>query len=337
MLEPPPIPEPFILARLLEEYGLHADRLTFLPLGADVNTAVYRAAVGSADYFLKLRKGDFDEVSVLVPRFLHEQNLTAIIPPLTTITGQPWGTLDAYRIILYPFIAGQDGYELALSPEQWQAFGVAMRNVHAADLPTELRRRIPRESFSPRWRERVRAFQSQVEMIPFTEPVAAEMAVFMRARRADISRLVERAEQLANDLQARSRPFVLCHNDIHPGNLLLPFADPAPLYIVDWDNPLYAPRERDLAMVGGSPAWSRPEDTALFYRGYLPSDGGPQAAPDPTALRYYRCERLVVDIAEFCQQLLATTGGGEDRAQSYHYFTSAFLPNHEFDLALLGD
>jgi spectinomycin phosphotransferase len=119
---------------------------------------------------------------------------------------------------------------------------------------------------------------------------------------------------------------------------------PSRLSIVDWDNPLYAPRERDLALVGGTYAWRRAEHVRFFYRGYRgavadPRDGEPdsQVEIDPVALHYNRYERIVVDIAEYCQQLLATTDGGDDRTQSYQYFTSAFLPNHEFDLAMRGD
>ena len=40
MLEKPNIPEELIISRLQEEYGLRVAHLEFLPLGADVNTAV---------------------------------------------------------------------------------------------------------------------------------------------------------------------------------------------------------------------------------------------------------------------------------------------------------
>jgi spectinomycin phosphotransferase len=58
---------------------------------------------------------------------------------------------------------------------------------------------------------------------------------------------------------------------------------------------------------------------------------------DQTALAYYRCERIVQDIAEFCKQLFLTTGGVKHREQSYRYFTGLFLPNHEVDTACRGD
>ena len=349
MIEPPAIPAALIVTRLLEEYALHADHVAFMPLGADVNTAVYQVEAGGAKYFLKLRSGDFNEISVSVPKFLEEHGVEAVIPPLANQSGGLWGWLDDYRMILYPFIGGQDGYEGRLSPSQWQAFGRAMRVIHAAELTREARLHISGETFSEHWRERVRFFQRQVERAGFADPVAAQLAAFMRVHRAEISRLVDRAEQLAGQLASRGLPQVLCHADLHPGNLLLPTTDRSMIYIIDWDNPLYAPRERDLALIGGTYAWRRARDVRRFYRGYLTPEAIPGAETgwqskveqqpeiDLDALLYYRYERIVVDIAEFSEQLLTTTAGGEDRTQSYTYFTSAFLPDHELELTFRGD
>ena len=52
-----------LIIRINAAYGLAVDQLTFLPLGADQNTAVYRAgtASGTAD-FVKLRRGHFDDI-----------------------------------------------------------------------------------------------------------------------------------------------------------------------------------------------------------------------------------------------------------------------------------
>jgi hypothetical protein len=42
--------------------------------------------------------------------------------------------------------------------------------------------------------------------------------------------------------------------------------------IVDWDDPVLAPRERDLMFVGAGVggAWNREDESAAFYRGYGP-------------------------------------------------------------------
>jgi spectinomycin phosphotransferase len=333
MLEKPDLQEDVILERVGDEFGLHAARLTFLPLGYDLNTAVYRLEIGDGSaYFLKLRKGDFDQVAISVPQFLDSQGIRAIIAPRETRAGGCWGSLGEYKLILYPFIEGRNGYQVTLSDRQWLDFGAALGSIHRAALPPELKRMIPQETFSPEGRETVRQFQAQVEEGSFADLTAAKLAALMRAKRGEISQVVERAGQLAAALQVRLAEPVLCHSDIHPGNLLIAEDGGLPavfggIYIVDWDNPILAPKERDLALVGGCSAWSEARGEALFYKGYGP------AQVDPTALAYYRYERIVQDMAAFGKQLLLTDEGGDDREQSYQYFASNFLPGHEIELA----
>ena len=338
MLEKPDLQDQLILTRLQDEYGLHVNQLTFLPLGADVNTAVFRVVTeAETAYFLKLRKGDFDEITVAVPQFLKAQGIQSIIAPLMTRAQQLWASLEAFKMILYPFIEGQNGYEVALSDHQWLDFGAALRGIHTAQVPPGLKRLIPRETYSPRWREMVKTFQAQIEEFAFDDPTAVKLAAFMRARQGEIDQLVGRAEQLGLALQARSLELVLCHSDIHAGNLLLGENDA--LYIVDWDNPTLAPKERDLMLVGGCNVWNGAREVALFYQGYRPGyrPGYRQTEIDPMALAYYRYERIIEDIAAFCQQLFLTGEGGEDREQGFLYFTSIFLPNHEVEIAFKTD
>jgi len=327
MLERPDLPDQLIISQLEDEYGLHVNRLTFLPLGADLNTAVFR--VDSRDgsvYFLKLRKGDFDAITVAVPQFLKGLGIDSIIAPLETLTRQLWANLAPFKLILYSFIEGQDGYEVSLSDRQWLNFGSTLKSIHSAHVPPALARLIPRETFSPLWRNLVKTFQVQVEETSFIDPVAAKFAAFMKTKRGEIDRLVGGADALGLALQARSLELVLCHSDVHPGNLLIRGDDK--LYLVDWDNPIFAPKERDLLLIGGCFTWRDPREEELFYQGYG------QVEIDRVALVYYRYERIIQDIAAFCTQLLSTSAGGQDREQGLMYFTSSFLPNHEVEIAL---
>ena len=325
MLEKPDLPDEQIIACIQSEYGLSIDRLTFLPLGADVDTAVYQVDAGQANYFLKLRRGLFDETTLAVPQYLASLGIQAIIAPIQPDSGKSWVVLDEYKLVLYPFIPGIDAYQKALSERQWIVFGQTLKAIHAAPIPPTLRVLLPVEQYSPLWRDMVKEFQAQVERMEYTDPVADQMASVMRSHRVEIDHLVRRAGLLAADLQARNLEFVLCHSDIHAGNIHLGPEDA--LYIVDWDNPILAPKERDLMMIGGSPVWKEPQMVALFYQGYGPAE------VDRTALAYYRYERIIWDIAAYCEQLLASTAGGEDREQSLRYFASNFLPGHELDLA----
>jgi spectinomycin phosphotransferase len=332
MLEKPAITDKAIISCVQREHGFQRARLTFLPLGYDVNTAVYRLeAQDGIPYFLKLRKGPFDELVVSLPKYLYDQGLEAIIPPLETRANRLWGELGEYKLILYPYIEGLNGYEASLSAEQWQVFGTALRGIHAAQLPASLLAQIPRENYSPHWREAIKEFQVRAEVDVFDDRVAASLAAFMRAQSKTIKQVVNRAEQLAASLQASARNFTLCHSDIHPGNLHI--SPEGAVYIVDWDTPLLAPKEHDLNLIGGGGLgpWRSTQEAELFYKGYGIVE------IDYRALSYYRYERIVVDMAEFCKQLFLTSEGGEDREQSFQYFTGQFAPGADIELAIKND
>jgi spectinomycin phosphotransferase len=332
MLEPPTISEESILACLREEFDLPVTRLEFLPLGADLNTAVYRAHTPQgAPYFVKLRSGAFEVNSVVVPKYLHDQGIPHILAPLAAKSYLPWAELGDDKVILYPFIEGVDGYQAALSAEQWVEFGATMKKIHSLVLHPDMRHRIPYEAYSPRARLAVREFLNRIEAESYSEPIAVQTAVFLIEKRGVVLDLLERAEKLARALQAffyAPRETVLCHSDLHAGNLLIqPGGD---FYIIDWDKPILALKERDLMFIGGAQGfvgYSAPEEETLFYRGYG------QTKLDPVALSYYRCERILQDIAIFCAQLLGSTHGGRDREQWLRWLVSNFEPGGTIEKA----
>lgn len=330
MLEPPDIAPATLAARLRAEYGLRASDVEFLPLGADVNTAVYRViSEDGTAYFLKLRRGPFDLLTVAIPHLLHGQGICQVVPPILTLSGQLNARFDPFTLVLYPFVAGCDGYARELSPAQWRELGVALRGLHTAVLPSALAESIPHETYTARWRDAVRQLQSMVVDTAFADPVAAQCAAFLHAQRKVIAHIVRRAQELAADLQARNVSMVLCHGDMHAGNAHL--TEDGTLYVVDWDTLLFAPKERDLMAVGMGGRWQGAEVEGWFYEGYGPVE------VDRHALTYYRYERVIQDIAAFGEQLLLSNAGGADRAQSLHYLTGSFAPGSVVEAALETD
>jgi spectinomycin phosphotransferase len=331
MLEKPNIPDELIVSCLQEEYGLPNAQLEFLPLGADLGTAVYRAITtdGTA-YFLKLRKG-FDAITVTVPLFLKSQGIESIIVPVEMQSKGHWADFGEYKLILYPFIEGKDGFERELTDQHRKVLGIVLKGIHTAQLPPELKSHIPQETFAPRWRESLRSFQVLIENKIFDDPTAAKLAQFMKSKRGEIIRLLERTEELAAELQSQSLEFVLCHTDTHGGNILIGEDDK--LYIVDWDNPLLAPKERDLMFIGGGidNIWKSEREESVFYEGYG------SAEINLAALAYYRYERIIEDLAVTCEQLFLSDEGGADRERSLGWFTSNFESGGTIEIAKKTD
>jgi spectinomycin phosphotransferase len=330
MLEKPDLPDETLIACVQAAYRLPILAATFLPLGADPGTAVYRlsAADGTA-WFLKLRRDPFDEVSVTLPKFLAGQGIPHLLPALDAASGQPWTRLGEFTLILYPFVEGRDGYAAGLTGSQWVALGVALRRIQSAVLPAELAARIPRESWSPEGRRAVRRFLDFEAGDPPGDPLASRLAAFLKGRRAEVLALVWHTGRLARLLQARSPGPVVCHSDLHAGNLLI--ASDESFYIVDWDSPILAPKERDLMYAGGGQfgTWRSPqEEEALFYRGYGRTE------VDGAALAYYRCERIVQDLAVECEQIFLQKGIRADREQAFEYLTANFIHGGVLAIAL---
>ncbi len=328
MLEKPAFDERLIHTCLRDNYDLPLSQLTFLPLGADPNTAVYRAVSGSAAYFVKLRSGNFDESAVAVPRFLSDLGIREIIPPRRTAAGHLWAELEGYRLILYPFVESRDAYQVEWTVALWRGFGAALRRIHDAALPPALAGFVRRETFAPRWRGRLAELLDLAAAAEFDDPAAAAMAALLNRRRREIQELIDHAGRLGEGLRSKSGHFVLCHSDLHAGNLVLD-AD-GRLFIVDWDQPILAPRERDLMYPGGAQGFrghAPADEERLFYDGYGP------VAVDWPAVAYYRCERVVEDLAVFAEQLLLSEEGGEDRPQAVRYARSNFEPGGPIERA----
>jgi spectinomycin phosphotransferase len=328
MLTPPALSADTIIACLRENYALRIARASFLPLGADADAAAYRVeAEDGTPYFLKVRRGAFDEVAVAVPAFLHAQGILSVMAPIATATSRLWANEHDFAWILYPFFEGRNSFDAGLSPTQWAALGATLKAVHTTILPPALSRRVPREDYSPRWRDIVTEYSQQVETRAYDDPIAARLAAFWNMRRDGIHVLVERADQLGQELRQRADAYVLCHTDLHAWNVLV--GAQGELAIVDWDAPILAPKEHDLMFVGGGigSVWNEPHEEAWFYSGY----GSAELNPD--ALSYYRYERIVEDLAAYGAQLFGAEGSVEDRENGLRKVMGAFLPGEVIAIA----
>jgi spectinomycin phosphotransferase len=320
VLSKPDISNDTIVSCGLDSFGLRIAEATFLP-SADINSAVFRITTDDRTrYLLKLRRADFDEIAVVVPAYLHAQGILGVIAPIATTTKQLWIHAHGFYWMLYPFFEGNNGFEAPLSPPQWIALGETMRKVHSAILPADLARRVPHESYLPHNRAIVKALDIQVERLLFDDPMTARLAALWKTNRTEIMTVVERAEQLADLMQNRATEFVLCHSDLHAGNVLL--GDNDKLAIVDWDNPILAPKERDLMFIGGGigDTWNDPREKQWFNTGYGPTE------IDLVAIAYYRYERIVADFAAYGEQI-CMNGPAKDRETGLERFMNQFRHN----------
>ncbi|HEY8471588.1 MAG TPA: aminoglycoside phosphotransferase family protein [Natronosporangium sp.] len=308
MIDRPDLDERALAAAVAAGWGIEVAGLAFLPVGLDGQAWAYRVDTAGGDrYFLKLRRGEFAPAAVRLPAYLRAQGIAQVVAPLDRPAGGPGHRFGEYRLLLYPFHDGAGLWERGLTDRQWIEYGEFLGRLHAVRPSPEIAELLPVETFRSSAGERLRTLGAAAA-------ASDRLADFWQRYAEPLLRLSAEVDELA--ARVTGAPLVICHADIHPGNLL---ADgDGPLHVVDWDAPMLAPRERDLMFVysgdfGDHPV--NPDRAALFRQGYG------EVEPDPTRLRYYRSERRLDDVAEFMRSILDPAASPASQANDRHWLT----------------
>lgn len=332
MLNRPHKPDNAIPYRIEMNYGIEIIRLLSLPWGADSNASVFKAiANNQKEYFVKLIRGHAQVRSYFVQKLMKDNGVDNIILPIFTNKGHASIEDNDTTIVVYPFIHGENGFNKNLALDQWRTFGKILRHIHDIDVPLSIQKQISHTDYTSRWRKAVRDLYKLKETIQVQDQIAKHFQLFIKENASLIHQLVERAEQLARKIKNQSFSLVLCHGDLHGGNILID--KDGTLYIIDWDNPCMAPKERDLMFIGGGVGnvWNQPHEVEAFFEGYGKTE------INSLLLSYFRCERIVQDVAEYAQQILYTSAPHKKKSEAYQHFISQFASNGVIEIALKID
>ena len=287
MLEDPELDRHELTAALDAGYSIQASGFRFVP-GFDMHAASYEV---DRRWFAKVRFGPVADAPLEVPRALLDAGVTNVLAPVRTLSSTLWHLMAGGRtLVVYPFVAGRNAMAVGMSADQWRTFGNALRAVHDSGLEARFADQLPSETFALPSAAVVRSVQTQEPS--FDSAAATRLQAVLLEQHEHIASMLARAQELG--AQLRPKPFarVLCHADIHEANLLV--ADDGRVFLVDWDGPMLAPRERDLLFVigGGITRKVTPQQEAWFFDGYG------EVQVDREAIVYYRYERLLEDIGE---------------------------------------
>lgn len=329
MREQPDISIEYLRACLERQYDLIPIALEYLPLGLDYNAGVYRVvSEQGAAYLLKVTSRLLYEPQCRVPRYLNDQGITPVVAPIPTMSGALWTSIDGWTVIVYPFIDGDTSWT-GMTDEQWKQVGAIFRQIHLVMLPSEGFELLRKETFDPgeytRW---VHVFDPQhVHEQDEASPSQRALRSCWMGHRSTIHTALATLETLGNVLQGRSLPYVICHADLHPANLLRDRH--GHVFVIDWDEVMLAPKERDFLFVKVSSADSETlPGPPAFFQGYG------QTEIDWTALTYYRYERVIQDLIACAQEVFFRNDLGEEtKTDSLKLFEAILSEGGEIDAA----
>ena len=293
MLEKPPIADEMIIVQLEAHYELDVALLAFLPIGNDARAWAFRVETSGGDFFLKLRRGALRRASLVVPHYLHSKGIHNVVAPIETAAGDLAVPLADYGLIMYPYVPGKSTWGMALTEAQWHAWGRIMRAIHELRLSTKLCGEIPREVFAEKWLSTIDAIEAVMAKGARRGEIATSVVALWHEHRHEIALARERYLALGAELEERSPQFVLCHADIHTANIIIPEDDR--IQIVDWDESLLAPKERDLMFFIGD--GHAPEEEAAFLDGYGHCD------VDALGLAYYRYDWVLQELGDYGERV----------------------------------
>ena len=330
MYEKPNIPEEHLQACLQNQYDIPAVTLEFLPLGLDSRAGVYRVvSEGGSAYLLKAKSGLLYEPSCFVPRYLQDQGIPSVVAPLYTKRKTLWTRVGDWSVIVYPFIEGETDWNPGLTDEQWKHVGAALNQIHRVTLPAEGFKSLRKETFDPTAYSRsVHTLETQYVYADGGSQVEQELRSSWMAQQPTIHTVVTSLEKLAGALQRQAGPYVICHADLHTANMIRGQANQ--VFLIDWDDVMLAPKERDFIFVGEAPANGSPrQDIAPFFQGYGPTE------IDWVALSYYLWERVIQDVIAFAEEVFLRDDLGEvTKIESVQFFRNNLSKGSKVDEAL---
>jgi spectinomycin phosphotransferase len=329
MHEQPEIPVEHLRACFQDQYDLIPAIFEFLPLGLDSYAGVYRVVSeqGTAS-LLKVTSRPLYEPRCLVPRYLKDQGITSVVAPIPTRSGALWTHLEEWTVTVYPFLEGETSWT-GMTDEQWKEVGTIFQRIHRVRLPSFGFESLRKETFDPteyaRW---IHTFETQhAHARGGASASQRALRSSWMVHQSTIHTAVAILETLGNVLQSRTLPYVVCHADLHPANLLRDHV--GRVFVIDWDEVMLAPKERDFLFIKESSADSEAlPGTPEFFRGYG------QTEIDWIALTYYRYERVVQDLIAFAQDVFFRDDLGEEsRAEAVQFFDEILAEGGEIDAA----
>ncbi len=289
-----PIFDPETARRGLQKhYGYEAKRLRAVPGG--MSAAAFEA---DGRFFLKLYDAGLSATERCTRTLERQLRVLSLLcgtsalgdrlcAPIPTADGRLFYTDGGVTGVLFNWIDGEAvGFGNPYTEEERRQLAAFSRELHSVD-PAPFAALCPAEAFNVDFAQ---AFCSLLG--GGREALPAPLAAVLLPLRERLCETCGRLADAARRLSLAPPPFVLCHTDLHGGNVLRR-AD-GTLAVVDWENVQLAPREADLFLFCEEP--------------FFPLFREPAGRE---LLLYYQVRRDLEDLWEFCRAFAAGEFAGE--------------------------
>ncbi|MCP4541456.1 MAG: aminoglycoside phosphotransferase family protein [Chloroflexi bacterium] len=306
-----------LIETVRREYGTEIERITFVPVGW-VACSYIADCAGGERYFLKLDR-DSEEISFAASNrnfylsLTHQLYSKRILPhiacPVKTRAGQLAAPFEEYVLILFNFIEGETVGFGNSSDEILMKLARLVGILHKSIGQIKVERPFYERFDIVFKNDLVNGFDILKNITSGDRWGKRELRDLLLPHRDEIKVLLQRLQNLQTLARAVEKEMVVCHTDLHGGNLMTDAQ--GNLYIVDWENAMIAPPEHDLFF------WAEHD---YFWDSFLPiyeREFGP-ASLDIDVFGFYYYRRNLEDLADFVRHILyRNTDDKQDKKDIY--------------------
>jgi spectinomycin phosphotransferase len=227
-----------------EKFGISVISLTPVPKWKPVRAYVVESPKHT-NFFLKIYSDDSIPDSAF--RFAHDlyakAGITNITHPVATSNGQMRIQLGDTHIALFDLISGTTAEQHNLSEKQLERLGELLASIHQSKAM--IGEYSVRERFEIPFRDRLVAIFNDMSKISSNSTnYKARLKFFLEPHRQKFMKELETLGELQRKVRRKNLEFVNCHGEPSPGNVLA--SNSGEVYLLDWDDPIFAPKEKDL-------------------------------------------------------------------------------------------
>ncbi len=287
-----------IISLLRDQYGLAARELTFIPIG-EASYAYKVVADNGYAYFVKYieKRDTVESVDAVNALLLQLRDLDFVVPPILARDKTPVA-LGHGRVIVFPFIEGKviergnETFEKELVDEMTRM----MAQIHI--LGDRAKIALPIENFSNDYRDQLMGLKAQIQK------ASSLVRVVFEENEILIESMIGEQQSEALRYRRGTVDRVVTHGDMTGRNII---QSPYGLKLVDWDEAMFAPAERDINFLY--------ENQGFSLDDYYAQMGSDKRLFDPTLREYYRRQWAIESILENLQKLVR--GVADDNQQEY--------------------
>ncbi|MFD0772977.1 phosphotransferase enzyme family protein [Streptomonospora algeriensis] len=307
-----------------EYYALEGLDLVAVDGGADLGASLWRATDARGRRFAVKWSSSGSPAGLVLPAALNAVRPASAPEPLLTRTGAWWVDTGGARLSVMEWVEGTSAMETSLERKGWHRLGQLLAALHELPLQGEVLSQVPREDFDPgQWARLFERVDAELDTAP-ADQIGRRLAGLWHQNRAELRAVYRRTLELAARLRKREDlpSFSACHADPHLGNLIVA-ADGRPI-LIDFDDAVLAPRERDLMFVLGGGVLADMAATGEQQRWFLEGYGHHEAGAE--LLTYYRGLRVLEDASELAGIVLDLGNTDEERHEALGHVSAVFSP-----------